>query len=239
MKYLFLLLLFTFISTSCLQAQLDIGKRWFWNASIGTHSESSDVWVFRSSDSRNTNLLGQFSIGTEQAIADRWSFVQTYRLQLVYARSTVNRDNGALGTEERVVNARFDAKWNAVAVQAEIPVYWRYRLGKRVSITGGAYGSLSLFDYIMVDIRWDAVDPDDDFELIDTASDDSWLSSAQVGLESGLLFQLNERIDLRFNIQQAVFNIVEPQPRRELGYIQTAAMRPNLSIGMNMKFNKP
>jgi hypothetical protein len=231
-----ILLLLTFLFSIHVQAQMNetLGKKWFWSANVGTRLDVLDSWSPRLSS--RGNVLGQFSIGTERSISEKWSFVQTYRLQLLYSRFAMTVDTITFFTPQRTVDVRLDGEWGYFSVRAEVPVYWRYRLGKKVSLTGGAYGSISLLEYVMSDVQWDAVDPDDDFEINDTMNEDSWLSYAQVGLEGGLLFRLNERMDLRLNVQQVIFSIAEPQPQQEVGYVQTAILRPNVSVGTNVRF---
>ncbi|MEM1324490.1 MAG: hypothetical protein AAGI23_00970 [Bacteroidota bacterium] len=225
------------ITTFTTQAQSATDKQWFWNVNLGTRVESAGG--FTSSDFYRSNVFGQFSLGKEKQLSEQWSFLHSYRLLFGYNHYDIDFENFRFPVDGQVIDTRWNSEYFFWRARAEVPVYWRYQLGEKVALTAGVYGAIDFFTYVVGESSIVSIDSANSFNETDNFSFTNWLDMGELGTELGILFRLNERVDLRFNVQQGILTIDNPE-YSESGesYFQSASLRPFISGGVNVKFEK-
>ncbi|MEM1324489.1 MAG: hypothetical protein AAGI23_00965 [Bacteroidota bacterium] len=236
MKQLYLLPILICI-TIATQAQLNSKNQWFWNTSLSTHIESASG--FLGSEHFRTNLFGQFRVGQERVLSEKWSFLQSYGLRFGYNQYRRDIEEINFAFDQRRVNVRLDINWFIWNVRTEVPIYWRYRLNEKLSLTGGGFAALSFFNFSIIETNVVSIDPLDDINQNRTTNNFNWWLQGTVGLELGIVRKLNERVDLRFNVQQSVMDVMRLRRfNDEDSYFQLSPFRPAFSSGVNVKFQK-
>jgi hypothetical protein len=185
----------------------------------------------------NRNRLLQIGLGREKTINEHWSFIQEYRLRVVQLKTTYF-SGAIIEREERSIPVTQKTQFDNWMLQAEVPIYWRYRLNNKLSFTAGAYASLDIFEYNSAEYETLAVDSADDYSEFGRSQGTSWFPEVHLGLEAGVLYKVNDRLDLRANLQQNIMGFSNSEVFGINGgpFQNPTLFRPVLSIGANIKF---
>jgi hypothetical protein len=230
MKNLLLLFLF-FSTTSLLQAQ---DKQWFLNAGVGGQFNAFGESVGQIEVSPRGNQIYQVGIGRSKRMNEHWSFLQEARLQFTHLKADFSGIL-TLTTVDEDTRIQYDSENTVWLAQLQVPIYWQYHLNEQWSLTGGVVGNLSLFQWFKSDVTLAGLDGRDEFDGNSTVDETYGITGAQLSTELGIVYQLNERIAIRLNAQQAIVDayfeteLTEPD-------VSTSTFAPRLVAGVNVDF---
>jgi len=195
MKKVLLVCTAIFLCTIYLQAQEKSQPSWYLTATSGRELPRFPLY--------SKIKIFDFGVGYEHPLAKKLSLMTELNLSVIFGKTNWEQSTTReIGGVERA--GTLIRKSKGFSLNAKIPIYLKYKLDERFSFTGGVYANLPVFSSSSYSGEFYY---DDEKEIYyDGEYSGRQLLGANYGLIAGIQYKINDRLDLRLEFNQDLFD---------------------------------